>query len=153
MNPMTLQKHPYGAFLGLALLLFPLTLVVAGLVLQSWDHLQYFGEAFASNAQRPVVVVGITIYFLGPFLLLGVMCASLAKRKGSRAAMVLLAFGAVLLGLTCILGFQDSLTAKARHAWTVMALSTGLIPFFSLPALLSCACLRWYFLRRSGLSR
>ena len=52
MNPDTLHKHPYGAFLGLALLLFPLTLVAAGLLLQSWEHLAFF--SMASGCQKPI---------------------------------------------------------------------------------------------------
>ena len=150
---MTLRKHPYLVFLGLALASFPLTLVVAGVLLQSWEHLRFFASAFSSNAQRPLVVLGIAVYFVLPFLLLGLLCASLAQRLGSQAGLRLLAVGAVLLGLTYISGFHDSLTAMAQHAWTASTFSIGLLPFFSLPALFICVCVRWYLLRRSGVSR
>jgi hypothetical protein len=137
---MTLRDNPYRTFLVLAILMFPLTLVVAGAVLQSWAHLDFFRKTYSSNSGHPLVVAGLAAYFLAPFFLLGLMCASLAKRRGIRPAMVLLAVGAVLLGATYISGFHDSRTAMAQHAWTAATLSVGLIPFFSVPALFVCVC-------------
>ena len=138
MKPLTVRDRPYLTFVGLAVCLFVVatfgfgvlarvTVGDEGLRHAASEHIYY-------AAKQPV---GTLLLFL-PFLLLGLLCAVTAKRKGTDRGFGVFLIGMLLLGFIYFNGYQDAQYALKHHKWTGAALAEGLLPFMSIPVLLAC---------------
>ena len=83
-------------------------------------------------AQQPVGVVML----LAPFLIMALICATVAKRSTMMRAILL--FGVIAAALLSLydLGYHGSQLALRDEQWTAAALSVGLLPFLAIPLLL-----------------
>jgi hypothetical protein len=76
-----------------------------------------------------------TVMLLAPFVLLGWMAGSLAKKQTMKRGNFLFVGGVVPLSLIYLRGHIGAEQAMQLHQWTAAAVSIGLIPFQSIPVL------------------
>lgn len=115
MKPMTLHDRPYFAFVGLAVCLFVVATfgfgVLARVTVGDEGLLHAASEHIYYAAIQPI---GTLLLFL-PFLLLGLLCAVTASRKGSDRGFGVFLIGMLLLGFLYFSGYQDAQYALKHH--------------------------------------
>ena len=135
---MRLRNRPYLTFIGLAVCLFVIATfgfgVLARVVVGDEGLLHAASEHIYYAATQPVG----TLLLCMPFLLLGLLCAATARRKGSDRGLGIFLIGALLLGFLYLNGYQEAQYALKNHRWTGAALAEGLLPFMSIPVLVIC---------------
>jgi hypothetical protein len=145
---MTLRDRPYPAFFGFAALLFLAATLGSDIVARTTVGGEDLGKAITEHAYYAVVQPIGTAMLLAPFLLLGWMSASLAKRKGFEEGLGVFLIGTLLLGFMYFSGYQDSQSYMEQRMWTAATLAVGLLPFKSVPPLLICLGFRWLIARK-----
>lgn len=132
---MPFRHRPYMLFLGLAVAMF----VVAHVGFEVYARLlvgrnglsEALHETLYYSAIQPIG----SMMLLAPFLFLGWMAASLAKKKTMKVGMLLFAVGVTILTVMYFKGHIGAQQAMLAHKWTAAALSVGLLPFQSIPVL------------------
>jgi hypothetical protein len=145
---MTLRDRPYLAFFAFAALLFLAATLGSDIVARTTVGGEGLGKAITEHAYYAFVQPIGTAMLLAPFLLLGWMSASLAKRKRFDGGLGVFLLGALLLGFIYFIGYQDSQSYMKQRMWTAATLSVGLLPFKSVPLLLICLGFRWLVARK-----
>lgn len=107
-------------------------------VLQS-HFTQALGETLHDVAARPVGA----LLRLVPFLLLGWMAASLARRKTMSHGARLFLLGAAILSLMYFEGHVEADHAMLRQRWDAATFAIGQLPYRSIPILLALLALRF----------
>jgi phosphotransferase system glucose/maltose/N-acetylglucosamine-specific IIC component len=144
----TLRTRPYLVFFALAIFLFIIATLGSDVVARTTVGGDSFGKAISDHVYYAVIQPIGTTMLLAPFLLLGWMAASAAKRKGFDAGLGVFLLGMLLLGFMYFSGYQDSQGFMKERKWTAATLSIGLLPFKSIPLLLICLGLRWLVVRK-----
>jgi hypothetical protein len=147
---MALRDRPYPAFFGFAVLLFLATTLGSDVVARTTVGGEALGHAISEHAYYALVQPIGTALLIAPFLLLGWMSASLAKRKGFNGGLGVFFLGAFMLGVMYFSGYQDSQNYTRQKMWTAATLSIGLLPFKSVPLLLICLGFRWLVARKQN---
>ena len=147
---MTFRDRPYPAFFSFAVLLFLAATTGSDLVARTTVGGEGLGKAVAEHFYYAFVQPIGTAMLLAPFVLLGWMSASLAKRHGFDRGLVLFLIGSLLLGIMFFSAYQDSQNYMNKKMWTAATLSIGLLPFKSVPLLLVCLGVRWFLARKTS---
>jgi hypothetical protein len=132
---MSLRDRPYLLFLYLGLGSFVVAHIGFEIFARLWVERRPAWEAVRQSLYYAAIQPVGTASLLLPFLLLGWMAASLAKKRTLKSGAVLFVTGAVVLGLIYLAGHIGAEQAMKQRKWTAAALSVGLIPFYSTPVL------------------
>lgn len=135
---MPLRARPYRAFFSFSVLLFFVATAGCDVVARTTVGSERIGQALAQHFYYAFTQPLGSAMLLLPFLLLGWMSASLAKRKGFTQGLTVFLIGAFLLGITYFSAYQDSQEYLNQKMWTAAALSLGLLPVKSALPLLVC---------------
>ncbi|MCJ0763969.1 hypothetical protein [Variovorax terrae] len=147
---MMLRDRPYAVFFCLAVLFFLATTFGADVLARTSVGDDSLAQAMQAHARQAVAEPLGTAMLLLPFLLLGWMSASLARKKGVDRGLVVFLFGALLLGLAYFFAYHDAQIHLKQQMWTAAALSIGLLPYQCVPLLAICLGFRWWVARRKG---
>jgi hypothetical protein len=142
------RKRPYSTFLALAVGAFAIADIGFEILARLWIGRNTLGEATSETlyylATQPIG----TAMLLAPFLLLGWIAASLAKKRTFERGLLLFGTGVVALGALYFVGHIGAEQAMQNGKWTAAALSVGLLPFQSIPVLLVALVARLLLGRR-----
>lgn len=144
----TLRTRPYPVFFSLAVLLFLIATLGSDVVARTTVGGEGLVKALSDHVYYAFIQPIGTAMLLAPFLLLGWMAASAAKRKGFDAGLGVFLLGLLMLGFMYFSGYQDSQGFVKERKWTAATLSIGLLPFKSIPLLLICLGVRWLVVRK-----
>jgi hypothetical protein len=144
---MAFRDRPYPAFFSFAVLLFLVATAGSDVVARTTVGSEGIGKAVSEHIYYAFAQPVGSAMLLAPFLLLGWMSASLAKRKGFTQGLSVFLIGAFLLGIMFFSAYQDSQNYMNQKMWTAATLSVGLLPIKSALPLLICLGV-WLFLAR-----
>ncbi len=143
-----LRQRPYLSFMGLGVALFVAATLGSDVVARTTVGGEGAWQAASQHMYYALIQPIGTAMLLAPFLLLGWMGASAARRKGFDAGLAVFLLGMLLLGFMYFSGYQDSQALMKERKWTAATLSVGLLPFKSILPLLVCLALRWFVVRK-----
>ena len=149
---MPLRDRPYHFLLGLSVALFLVASVGFGVIARVTVGEEAFSYAISQHLYYAAVQPVGTLFLFLPFVFLGWMSASLAKRRSLKHGLMLFLFGGLLLCFLYFDGYRGAQIAVTQHKWTTAALSEGLLPFLSIPVLVVCGVVRLFAGRRKDVA-
>jgi MFS family permease len=132
---MHLRNRPYLTFLALAIGAFAFADIGFEIFARVWIDRNTIGKATSETLYYWATQPTGTAMLLAPFLLLGWMAASLARKRTFNRGLLLFGIGVVALGALYFVGHIGAEQAMHDRKWTAAALSVGLLPFQSIPVL------------------
>lgn len=132
---MSMRDRPYLLFFCLAVGTFAVAHVGFEIFARLWVGRNTAWEAVCETLYYSATQPTGTAMLLAPFVLLGWMAGSLAKKQTLKNGTVLFVAGAVVFGLMYFSGHMGAQQAMQSRKWTVAALSVGLLPLQSIPVL------------------
>ena len=145
-----MRNRPYVAFLAMALAISFLVGVGSDVAARVGIAQESFVYAISQHFYYATAFPLSTFEKAAPFLVLGLISAAFAKRKGFDRSVVVFVVCAVLLSILYFATYQESRNYMQRHMWTASALTVGFLPYKSIPVLLGCVILGFFIPKQRG---
>jgi hypothetical protein len=141
---MSLHDRRYAVYFGASVLMGLISTLGADVLARVMVQGADVATSVSEHARYAVIEPLSSAFLYTPFLLLGWMSASLARRKGFGRALAVFVPGMLLLAALYFHGYHASQMYMTQRAWTAATLSVAFLPIKSVPLLLLCLGVRWF---------